>query len=187
MRQRIQEESWACGEDGEFSHHSDDLGVLGRSKGLVKTYSWKLGVWRCGWDKNLLGRDISVSQEGPPPAFVNRVLLECSTVIGLMVAVVSQCQSIHYLDIYRDLIRGWQRRGTHSQRRWRRGRKQMGVSREGSVGPAEVKPAKGRGVSLLDVPMEITSGRRRPQLPHLYEGVEEVVREVDMLGREEQE
>lgn len=63
----------------------------------------------------------------------------------------------------------------------------MGVSREGSVGPAEVKPAKGRGVSLLDVPMEITSGRRRPQLPHLYEGVEEVVREVDMLGREEQE
>lgn len=42
-------------------------------------------------------------------------------------------------------------------------------------------------MSLLDVPMEITSGCRRPQLPHLYEAVEEVEREIDRLEREEQE
>ena len=40
-------------------------------------------------------------------------------------------------------------------------------------------------MSLLDVPMETTSGCHRPQLPHLYEGVEEVEREVDRLEREE--
>lgn len=63
----------------------------------------------------------------------------------------------------------------------------MGISGEGSVGPVEEKPTKGRGVSLLDVPMEITSGCPRPQLPHLYEAVEEVEREIDRLEREEQE
>lgn len=70
MRWEIQEESGACGEDGEFSHHSDDQGFLGRGKGLVKTYSWKLGLWRCGWDKNLLQRETPVSVSGRPSACV---------------------------------------------------------------------------------------------------------------------